>query len=75
MNHTPLPRPTTLSKGELALQYMPNSTVQAARRTLRRWVLHNTSLHQALIDTGWTDRTALLTPAQVALHYQYLGAP
>ena len=64
-----------ISKGELAAQYMPHVTIAAARRTLRTWVQKNKELKAALAATGYSDKTVLLTPAQVQLHYRYLGEP
>ena len=63
------------SKSELAQQYLPKSSEAAARRTLRAWVNKNSDLKAALVASGYNDKTVILTPAQVELHYRYLGEP
>ena len=63
------------SKSELALRYMPNVQASSARRTLRAWIEKNAAFRAALEDAGYTERAVLLTPAQIQIHYDYLGEP
>lgn len=63
------------SKSELAAQYLPHVSTASARRTLRTWIEKNIELKNRLLASGYSDKAILLTPAQVALHYQYLGEP
>lgn len=63
------------SKGELALRYMPHVQVSSARRTLRAWIEKNPELKAALAKAGYTDKAVLLTPAQIQIHYDFLGEP
>lgn len=63
------------TKSELALRYLPHVTPAAARRTLRQWISKNVGLRLALDRTGYTDKSILLTPGQIWLHYRYLGPP
>lgn len=67
--------PITVGKGQLALQYFPNMTLECARRNLRGWIVDHPELHAALIAAGWSDRKSLLTPRQVQLIHHYLGEP
>lgn len=62
-------------KSELALRYLPHVTAAAARRTLREWIEKNKEFKAALIRSGYTENARLLTPAQIQLHYDYLGEP
>lgn len=63
------------SKSELALRYMPNVLPASARRTLRAWIEKNPELKAALAKAGYTDKAVILTPAQIQIHYDYLGEP
>lgn len=68
-------RPHACTKSELALRYLPHVTAAAARRTLRQWIEKNKELKEALIKSGYTENSRLLTLAQIQLHYDYLGEP
>lgn len=63
------------SKSELALRYMPHVQAASARRTLRVWIEKNPELKAALTKAGYTDKAVILTPAQIQIHYDYLGEP
>lgn len=63
------------SKSELALRYMPNVQAASARRTMRAWIHNNPEFAAALEKAGYTDLAVLLTPAQVQIHYDFLGEP
>lgn len=63
------------SKSELALRYMPNVQSSSARRTLRAWIEKNVLFKEALEKAGYTDRAVILTPAQIRIHYDFLGEP
>ena len=65
----------TYSKSQLASLYMPHVSSSSARRTMRRWIDSMPEFKAALQAAGYRDKSILLTPAQVALHYQYLGTP
>lgn len=60
---------------ELAVAYFPKSTVESARRQLRRWINYNTMLQQALSEAGYKKGQKTLTPRQVREIYNYLGEP
>ena len=68
-------RPHACTKSELALRYLPHVTAAAARRTVREWIEKNKELKEALTKSGYTDKSRLLTPMQVQLHFDYLGEP
>lgn len=63
------------SKSELALRYMPHVLPASARRTMRAWIEKNPELKAALVKAGYTDKAVILTPAQIQIHYDYLGEP
>ena len=63
------------SKSELAQRYMPNVQPASARRTMRRWIARNPALKAALEESGYTDKAVILTPAQIQIHYDFLGEP
>lgn len=65
----------TYSKSQLAALYLPTIQPASARRTLRGWIAKNQELQIALARTGYTEKSILLTPAQVGLFFQYLGEP
>lgn len=71
----PNARIQTYSKSQLAALYLPTIQPASARRTLRGWIAKNLDLQAALSQTGYTEKSILLTPAQVALFFQYLGEP
>ena len=63
------------TKSELAHLYNPQLTIKNATQVLRRWILHNTELREALMQIGYQDRNRILTPRQVAIIIQILGEP
>jgi len=63
------------TKSELAHLYNPQLTLKNATQVLRRWILHNTELYEALIRAGYQDRNRILTPRQVEIIIQILGEP
>nr|WP_321335129.1 DUF4248 domain-containing protein [uncultured Bacteroides sp.] len=70
-----LPRYGAMTHNELAELYLPHLQPATARRTLHRWIARNSALCAELAATGYSIRTSLLTPAQVALVIRYLGEP
>lgn len=65
----------TYSKSQLASLYLPDVQPASARRTLRGWIAKNTELQTALAHSGYTEKSILLTPAQVGLFFRFLGEP
>lgn len=63
------------SKSELALRYLPHVLPASARRTMRAWIDKNAALKEALAKAGYTDKAVILTPAQIRIHYDFLGEP
>lgn len=63
------------NKKELAALYMPDSTVEAARKQLSMWIKYNKDLTRELEATGYSAKSRILTPKQVQLIYHYLGEP
>ena len=72
---SPSIRIRTYSKSQLASFYLPDIQTAAARRTLRGWIAKNTELQAALAQTGYSEKSILLTPAQVGLFFRFLGEP
>lgn len=64
-----------LSKGELALLYMPKATVPVARAYLSSWIKHNEALKNELKATGYSPNAKLLTPKQIKIIFHHLGEP
>lgn len=62
-------------KGELAQAYNPQMEPHYALRTLRKWIETSPGLHDRLVATGFTERQKILTPLQVQLIFDALGAP
>ena len=71
---SPSIRIRTYSKSQLA-SYLPDIQTASARRTLRGWIAKNTELQAALAQTGYSEKSILLTPAQVGLFFRFLGDP
>ena len=63
------------SKSELALRYMPHVQAASARRMMRVWIEKNPEFKAALERAGYTDKAVILTPAQIQIHYDFLGEP
>lgn len=68
-------RTQTYSKSQLAGLYLPHIQPASARRTLRNWIAKNVALQTALAQTGYSEKSILLTPAQVSLFFKFLGEP
>jgi hypothetical protein len=60
---------------ELAQQYCPNITPDAAWRKLSQWIHHFPGLDERLAANGYTSRCRSFTPAQVRLIVEALGEP
>lgn len=65
----------TYLKSELAHLYNPQLTLKNATQVLRRWINHNTELHQALIRSGYWEYNRSFTPRQVQIIIDLLGEP
>lgn len=63
------------SKSELAQRYMPHIQPASARRTMRAWIEKNAAFKAALKQAGYTEKAVILTPAQIRIHYDFLGEP
>ncbi|NDV65044.1 DUF4248 domain-containing protein [Bacteroides sp. 224] len=63
------------TKGELASLYLPNVSIDTARKKLRVWIKNCRDLEQKLTEIGYSPCAKLLTPAQVELIMEYLGEP
>ena len=61
--------------GELARLYFPNVAKKSASVQFRRWIVINKQLEATLIATGFKPGQKLLTPKQVAIMFEFLGAP
>ena len=61
--------------GELALLYFPNSTKKSASTQLGRWVRQNATLKSLLSQSGFTPGRRILTPRQVEIIVNVIGAP
>ena len=68
-------KPTTLSIKELSAMYFPHSSIRSAGVQLKRWLVYNKPLVQALTDAGYYNGQKILTPKQVTLVFEYLGEP
>ena len=68
-------KPTTLSIKELSAMYFPHSSIRSAGVQLKRWLVYNKPLMQALVDAGYYNGQKILTPNQVTLVFEYLGEP
>jgi len=60
---------------ELAMLYFPNSNKRSASTQLGRWVRQNEKLKMQLLELGFKPRKKILTPSQVKLIVELLGAP
>ena len=65
----------TMGFGELAQMYNPTIGKGSASNTLRKWILLNKDLHNALNQTGYIKSIKELTPKQVQLIVEALGEP
>lgn len=62
-------------KNELAQAYAPDISPGAALNRLALWIRVNTSLSEALAQTGYQSKQRVFTSKQVALIFEYLGEP
>lgn len=62
-------------KSELAQAYAPDISPGAALNRLALWIKVNPSLSEALVQTGYQSKQRVFTSRQVALIFEYLGAP
>lgn len=60
---------------ELAIQYNPHLTPQAAWRALRHWIALNVELSSRLASLGYADGQRRFTPAMVKAIVELLGEP
>ena len=60
---------------ELAALYFPRSSAKSASTQIKRWLLYNKPLMEALRTTGYVSGQRVLTPKQVGLIFNYLGEP
>jgi len=68
-------KPRAYSKGELARKYLPNIHPVSARRTFCSWIEYNDELKAELEKVKYRKSSIVLTPAQVAIIFKYLGEP
>ena len=60
---------------ELGGMYFPNSSARSGSSQLKRWILLNDRLMEALAENGYVNGLRYLTPRQVGLIFEYLGEP
>jgi hypothetical protein len=60
---------------ELAMLYFPNSTKKSASAQLGRWIKSDDKLSDCLKSNGLKTKQRILTPRQVEILVNYLGAP
>ena len=65
----------SLSKTQLAWQYSPELSQNAALNRLHRWIHGDRDLLYALHAAGYSDRQKVLTTKQLTLIYDFLGRP
>lgn len=65
----------SLTKSEIAWQFSPNLTQNAALNRLHRWIHGDQKLLSALYAAGYHDRQRVFTSKQLALIYEYIGTP
>lgn len=63
------------TKGELALLYNPEMTKANALKVLNRWIRVSPGLEDELHASGYELFTHWLTPKQVSMIVERLGAP
>lgn len=62
-------------KSELAQAYAPDISPKAALNRLAYWIKVNQPLSQALAASGYRASQRVFTSKQVALIFEFLGAP
>lgn len=65
----------TYSLKELGGMYFPNSSARSGSTQLKRWIMLNAHLAEALRENGYINGQRYLTPRQVGLVFEYLGEP
>jgi hypothetical protein len=60
---------------ELAMLYFPNSTKKSASAQLGRWIRQNQRLLDNLVELGFRKGKRILTPKQIDVLINFLGAP
>ena len=73
--HTERFRIRSYSKTELGLLYTPHCGKEHAWRIMHRWITRCQPLNEALLATGITPSTRILSPRQVELIVEHLGEP
>lgn len=63
------------TKFALACAYFPQSDSDTAIHRLWRWIKQNTSLCNALAETGYRSSQHHYSAKQTALIFEYLGEP
>ena len=71
---TSTPQPT-LTKGELARRYFPDTRQNPARIRLMQWVIRCRQLSVGLVGTPFLTNTSNITPHDLNLIYRYLDPP
>lgn len=62
-------------KGELAMLYLPDVTVNSARRTLNSWINVSPGLADRLRASGLSASSHYYTPNQVRMIVEAIGEP
>lgn len=62
-------------KSELALLYMPDTSLETARRALNRAIHNNKELLEKMSLTGYKNTSKRLSPLQVKIIVIHLGLP
>lgn len=60
---------------ELGMLYFPNNAPQSASAQLKRWIKHDGRLLSRLTEAGYFAGQRILTPRQVRIVVEWLGAP
>ncbi len=55
--------------------YFPNSSARSGSTQLKRWIVLNGRLSEALRENGYTSGQRYLTPKQVGLIFESFGKP
>jgi len=63
------------SKTELGLLYTPHCRKEHAWRVMRNWIIRCQPLNEALLATGLTPSSRILSPRQVQIIVEHLGEP
>lgn len=63
------------SKTELGLLYTPQCTKKHVWRVMHNWIVRCKPLNEALLATGLSPSSRILSPRQVQLIVEHLGEP